>query len=86
MDDIDRLIENSMNGDKRSTARLISLVERGDASTPYILEKIYPHAGAAFYIAHAARAIKNENVVLGERVLGQPLGLLFIGDKWPGFV
>ncbi len=50
MEDIDRLIENSLNGEKRSTARLISLVERGDDSAPYILEKIYPRSGSAFYI------------------------------------
>ena len=50
MEDIDRLIENSLNGEKRSTARLISLVERGDDTAPYILEKIYPRSGSAFYI------------------------------------
>lgn len=50
MEDIDRLIEKSLNGDKRSTARLISLVERGDDTAPYIMEKIYPHSGTAFYI------------------------------------
>ncbi len=50
MEDIDRLIEKSLKGEKRSTARLISLVERGDHTAPYILEKIYPHSGSAFYI------------------------------------
>jgi GTPase len=50
MEDIDRLIENSLNGEKRSTARLISLVERGAAAAPYILETIYPRSGSAYYI------------------------------------
>ena len=50
MDDTDRLIENSLKGEKRSTARLISLVERGDDTAPYILEAIYPRSGSAYYI------------------------------------
>jgi len=50
MVDIDRLIGESLKGDKIAVARLISIVERGHALTPYILEKIYPHSGNAYYI------------------------------------
>ncbi len=50
MKEIDRLIEKSLDGEKRATARLMSLVERGDAAAPYILDQMYPHAGSAFYI------------------------------------
>jgi LAO/AO transport system kinase len=50
MEAIDKLIDAALNGDKLSTARLITLVERGDPAGPYILEKISPHAGNAYYI------------------------------------
>jgi len=50
MEEIDKLIEESLQGEKLSTARLISIVERADSRTPYILEKMYPHSGNAYYI------------------------------------
>jgi LAO/AO transport system kinase len=50
MEPIDETIEAALKGEKISTARLISLVERGDKQAPYILEKIYPHTGKAYYI------------------------------------
>lgn len=50
MNRIDELIAASLNGEKVSTARLISLVERGDEQAPYILKKMYPKSGNAYYI------------------------------------
>ncbi|MBN2568099.1 MAG: methylmalonyl Co-A mutase-associated GTPase MeaB [Deltaproteobacteria bacterium] len=50
MQEVERLVEKSLQGDKLSTARLISFVERGDKRTPYILEKMDPYAGNAYYI------------------------------------
>lgn len=50
MHDLQALIEKSLQGDKRSTARLISFIERGDPSVPFILEQIYPHTGKAYTI------------------------------------
>ena len=50
MGDVDRLIEESLNGEKLSIARLISMVERGDEQAPYIMEKIHPYSGNAYYI------------------------------------
>jgi LAO/AO transport system kinase len=50
MKEIDNLINAALKGHKLSTARLISLVERGDSGAPYILEKISPHTGNAYTI------------------------------------
>lgn len=50
MQSIDQLIEGSLKGEKLSTARLISMVERKNEHAPYILEKIFPHSGEAYYI------------------------------------
>ena len=50
MQEIDKLVNESLKGEKLSTARLISLVERGNEQAPYILKKIFPHSGKAYYI------------------------------------
>ena len=50
MEEIDKLIDATLAGDRLATARLISLVERGDSAAPYILEKIAPHTGRAYTI------------------------------------
>ncbi|MFQ5485460.1 MAG: methylmalonyl Co-A mutase-associated GTPase MeaB [Desulfobacterales bacterium] len=50
MQSVDQLIEGSLKGEKLSTSRLISMVERGDKHASYILEKIFPHSGEAYYI------------------------------------
>jgi GTPase len=49
-DSTEKLIAAALNGDKFSTARLISMVERGDACAPDILKSIYPHSGNAYTI------------------------------------
>ena len=50
MDSIDKIISAALDGDKVSTARLISMVERGDAHASDILKRIYPHSGSAYTI------------------------------------
>lgn len=50
MADVDKLIDQALSGEKLSIARLISMVERGDESAPYVMEKLYPHSGNAYYI------------------------------------
>lgn len=44
------LIDACLRGDKRATARLISMVERGEPGAPGILERIFPHTGKAHTI------------------------------------
>ena len=50
MKNTDTLIEAALSGDKLSIARMISLVERAGDGAEYLLEKIYPKSGNAFYI------------------------------------
>ena len=50
MEEIDKLVAESLKGDKLSTARLISMVERGNENALYILKKIFPFSGKAYYI------------------------------------
>ncbi|MGA2400793.1 MAG: methylmalonyl Co-A mutase-associated GTPase MeaB [Syntrophobacteraceae bacterium] len=48
--EIDEIVEKSLNGDKLSISRLISMVERADEHAPYVMEKIFPYSGKAYYI------------------------------------
>lgn len=50
MKKIDDILAAALSGDKASTSRLISLVERDDAQSPHIMRKLYPHTGTAYYI------------------------------------
>lgn len=47
---IDEIVEKALGGEKVSIARLISLVEGADEAAPYIMEKIFPYSGKAYYI------------------------------------
>lgn len=50
MHDLQAMLAKSLQGDKLSTSRLISLIERGDPRASFILAKIYPHTGKAYTI------------------------------------
>ena len=50
MQDIDKLVEEGLKGKKLSVSRMISMVERGHENAPYVMEKIFPHSGKAYYI------------------------------------
>jgi LAO/AO transport system kinase len=50
MKNIDEMIVAALKGEKSAVSRLISLVERGDRNAPYVLQKMYYHAGKAYYI------------------------------------
>ena len=47
---IDELIERMLKGDKRATARLITLVENDEEKAREIVKKIYPHTGDAYIV------------------------------------
>lgn len=46
----DELVERALDGDRRSLARLISLVEDGGADLGAAIEALYPHTGNAYTI------------------------------------
>ena len=45
--DVDTLLAKGQQGDKRSTARLISMIERGGSESEATLAKLWPHTGKA---------------------------------------
>ncbi|MSQ40331.1 MAG: methylmalonyl Co-A mutase-associated GTPase MeaB [Dehalococcoidia bacterium] len=46
----DSLVEKLLAKDRRSLARLITLVERGDPSLPGVMDRLHPHTGRAYTI------------------------------------
>ena len=44
------LVEKLIAGDRRSLARLITLLERGDEAVPQVMEDVHPHTGRAYCI------------------------------------
>jgi len=46
----DSLVEKLLAGDRRSLARLITLVEKGDPSLPGVMDRLHPHTGRAYTI------------------------------------
>ena len=47
---IDELIEKMLEGDKKATARLITLVENDEGKAREIVKKIYPYTGKAYIV------------------------------------
>lgn len=50
MDSIKHLVQASLGGERYATARLISMVEKGDAASEDIMRAISPHTGNAYRI------------------------------------
>lgn len=50
VDMIDELIERMLKGDKKATARLITLVENDEGKAREIVKKIYPYTGKAYIV------------------------------------
>jgi LAO/AO transport system kinase len=48
--DLDGLIQGALSGQRRSIARLISLVEDGGAELGKVMSSLYPHTGNAYWI------------------------------------
>jgi len=48
--DIDTLIQNMRKGDRRATARLMTLIEQDSLSAQLIIQKIYPYTGHAYIL------------------------------------
>jgi len=85
---IDELIEGMLRGDKRATARLISLVENSDEAARDIIPKIYPHTGNAYIIGitgppGAGKSTLLDKLIRVVREKGMVVGVIAIDPTSP---
>jgi len=86
--DIDDLIQRALRGERRSVARLISLVEDGGADLGAAMRSLYPHTGTAYSIGvtgapGAGKSSLTDRLVGRMRQDNKKVGVLAIDPSSP---
>ncbi len=86
--DIDDLIQRALRGERRSVARLISLVEDGGADLGAAMRTLYPHTGTAYSIGvtgapGAGKSSLTDRLVTRMRQDNKKVGVLAIDPTSP---
>ena len=82
------LIERALKGERRSVARLISLVEDGGPELGEVMRSLYPHTGNSYSIGitgapGAGKSTLTERVVARARTDGHKVGVLAVDPSSP---
>jgi LAO/AO transport system kinase len=82
------LAEGLLKGDKRSLARLISLVENGEPQVADALSRVYPHTGKAHLLGitgppGAGKSTLTDKVIRRARADGKKVGVLCVDPSSP---
>jgi LAO/AO transport system kinase len=82
------LVRRALSGDRRSVARLITLVEDGGADLGAVMEELYPHTGSAYTIGitgapGSGKSTLTEKVVARARKDGRSVGVLAVDPSSP---
>ncbi|ASJ09546.1 GTPase [Thermococcus siculi] len=85
---IDDLIDRMLRGDKRATARLITLVENDEEKAREIISKIYPHTGNAYIVGitgppGAGKSTLLDKLIRVAREEGKIVGVIAIDPTSP---
>ncbi|NJE41696.1 methylmalonyl Co-A mutase-associated GTPase MeaB [Thermococcus sp. GR6] len=85
---IDDLIERMLQGDKRATARLITLVENDEDKAREVIKKIYPHTGNAYIVGitgppGAGKSTLLDKLIRVAREEGKVVGVIAIDPTSP---
>ena len=85
---IDDLIERMLQGDRRATARLITLVENDEEKAREIISKIYPHTGNAYIVGitgppGAGKSTLLDKLIKVAREEGKIVGVIAIDPTSP---
>ena len=85
---IDDLIERMLQGDRRATARLITLVENDEAKAREIIRRIYPHTGNAYIVGitgppGAGKSTLLDKLIRVAREEGKVVGVIAIDPTSP---
>ena len=85
---VEKLISKALEGDHRSIARLISLVESESPQAEHIMRKIYPHSGKAQIIGltgspGAGKSTLADKVIAHFKELGKKIGVIAVDPSSP---
>ncbi len=85
---IDDMIKRMLQGDRRATARLITLVENDEEKAVDIVKKIYPHTGNAYVIGitgppGAGKSTLLDKLIKVAREDGKVVGVIAIDPTSP---
>ncbi|ASJ12924.1 methylmalonyl Co-A mutase-associated GTPase MeaB [Thermococcus thioreducens] len=85
---IDDLIERMLQGDRRATARLITLVENDEDKAREIIRKIHPHTGNAYIVGitgppGAGKSTLLDKLIRVAREEGKVVGVIAIDPTSP---
>ncbi len=85
---MEKLIGKALDGDHRSIARLISLVESESPQAEHIMRKIYPHSGKAHIIGltgspGAGKSTLADKVIAHFKELGKTVGVIAVDPSSP---
>jgi LAO/AO transport system kinase len=85
---VEKLIGKALDGDHRSIARLISLVESESPQAEHIMRKIYPHSGKAHIIGltgspGAGKSTLADKVIAQFKELGKTVGVIAVDPSSP---
>ena len=86
--DVDTLLARGQQGDKRSTARLISLIERGGEEAQAVLAKLWNHTGKAKIIGitgppGAGKSTMTDKLAKYWRAKGLKVGIVAVDPTSP---
>ena len=86
--DVDALLANGQQGDKRSTSRLISAVERGGQEAQAVLAKLWPHTGKAKIVGvtgppGAGKSTMTDKLAKHWRAQGLKVGIVAVDPTSP---
>ncbi len=85
---MEKLISRALEGDHRSMARLISLVESESPQAEHIMRRIYPHSGKAHIIGltgspGAGKSTLADKVIAAFKGLGKTIGVIAVDPSSP---
>jgi LAO/AO transport system kinase len=85
---VDKLVAKALDGDHRSIARLISLVESESPQAEHVMRKIYPHSGKAHIIGltgspGAGKSTLADKIIAHFKELGKKIGVIAVDPSSP---
>jgi LAO/AO transport system kinase len=85
---VEKLIAKALDGDHRSIARLISLVESESPQAEHIMRRIYPHSGKAHILGltgspGAGKSTLADKVIASFKSLGKTIGVIAVDPSSP---